>query len=158
MIKNVRGHHNGLGVNHYDRGRKGNKVSLIVTREGVPLNMRLVGSNVHDIKVLDEQISGMNVKVVGSRLIGDKGYNSKYMKDKLMNKGVELIYPYKKNQKEKNNNEERDLLKKRNIIENVFSWIQNRRRIRLRYESNEKYYIELYHLCLIEVIMRKGII
>ncbi len=38
MIKNVRGRDK-VGVNHYDRGRKGSKSSLIVTREGIPLNI-----------------------------------------------------------------------------------------------------------------------
>ena len=48
-----------------------------------------------------------------------------------------------------------DLLKKRSIVENTFSWLQNNRRIRLRYEVSSKSYNSFYHLAMIDLIMNK---
>lgn len=157
MIKNVRGRDK-VGVNHYDRGRKGSKSSLIVSREGIPLNMKIFGSNIHDITALEEQISNLNIRIVGSRLIGDKGYNSGRLKNELGLRGINLIYPRKRNERIRTSDEEKSYLKGRYIVENVFSWIQNYRRIRMRHEVHSLYYFELYHLCLIDVILKKIII
>ena len=157
MVKNVRGS-DGLGVNHYDRGRKGNKVSLIVTRHGIPLSMKVFGSNVHDVTALSEQIQHLEVKIIGSRVIGDKGYNSRKLRSQLNESGIKLIFPAKKNQKVKNTEEEKSLLKDRNIVENVFSWIQMRRRIKLRYDFYQYSYVEFYCLALSDLIIKKGIL
>ena len=72
MIKNVRGW-DGLGVNHYDRGRKGNKVSLIVTSDGIPLSMNLTSSNIHDVHLVNDLIDRIHIKIVGSKLVGGDG-------------------------------------------------------------------------------------
>ena len=157
MIKNVRGH-DSIGINHYDRGRKGSKMSLLITKEGIPLNLKMVGSNVHDLTAFEEQIKEIKIKFIGSRIIGDKGYSSKKLKESLEKDDISLITPAKKNQKKRNTDIEKTLLKERSVVENVFSWVQQRRRIRLRYEVHGKYYKEFYYLCLIEIIMKKGII
>lgn len=85
MIKNVRGS-DVTGVNHYDRGRQGNKSSLIVTREGIPISFELFKSNIHDVNTLESQIANLKIRIVGSRLMGDKGYNSKRLEEKLKKK------------------------------------------------------------------------
>ena len=41
-------------------------------------------------------IYDIKIKIVGSRLIGDKGYNSKQLKEQLKEKNVNLIYPLKR--------------------------------------------------------------
>ena len=44
MIKNVRGQ-DCTGINHYDRGRKGSKATLVVTRDGIPLGLSMVSQS-----------------------------------------------------------------------------------------------------------------
>jgi transposase len=159
MIKNVKGK-DLIGVNHYDRGKKGSKISLLVTKEGIPLNLEMVSSNVHDLTAFKTQIEKIKIKFMGSRIIGDKGYVSKKLKESLEKDQINLITPHKKNSKNKNSknknsDENRELLRDRSLVENVFSWIQQRRRIRLRYEVHSKYYLEFYYLCLIDIIFKK---
>ena len=64
---------NFLGSNHYDRNRNGNKVSIVVTKNGIPLGMSLSTSNIHDINRVDT-LDDVKIKIVDSRLGGDKGY------------------------------------------------------------------------------------
>ena len=129
-----------------------------MTRHGIPLSMKVFGSNVHDVTALSEQIQNLEVKIIGSRVIGDKGYNSRKLKSQLNESGIKLIFPAKKNQKVKNTEEEKSLLKDRNIVENVFSWIQMRRRIKLRYDFYQYSYAEFYCLALSDLIINKGIL
>ena len=156
MIKNIRGSKASCGVNHYDRGRQGNKVTVIVTDKGVPLSVCFDKSNVHDLRMVPEALDNINVKILGSRLIADKGYVSKAMKQRLRReRKVYLVAPKKRNQRQKLPEIQVELLTKRNIVENFFSWIQLNRRIRVRYESKLHNYTQFYYLALIEVIHRK---
>lgn len=79
MIKNKQGK-DCIGANHYDRYRSAKKVNVIVTSTGIPLSIHVVKSNIHDSILTAEAVNCLNIKVVGSRLIGDKGYINKKCK------------------------------------------------------------------------------
>ena len=51
MTKNINGH-KFIGSNHYDRNRNGNKISIVVTKHGIPIGIKLETSNVHDINII----------------------------------------------------------------------------------------------------------
>ena len=56
----------------------------------------------------------------------------------------------KKNSKNVNSELEIRLLNKRNIVENVFSWMQNNRHLKLRSDRYQSNYLEYYYVGLIE--------
>jgi len=155
MIKNIRGHNN-FGPNHYDRGRKGNKVTVIVTNKGIPLAINFDKSNTADINLVEPTLDNIHFKILGSRLIADKGYVSKKHKHKLRTtKQIYLVYPSKSNQKRNLPEIQKKLLSKRNIVENFFAWIQSYRRIRVRYETSLANYSQFYYLALVNLIANK---
>ena len=155
MIKNISGKNN-YGINHYDRGKNGNKVTLIVNSKGIPLGMSFGKSNEHDINFVIRSIKDIKIKIIGSRMIADKGYVSKNLKKDLKEKyNMELIVPLKKNQKGNLSQTSKDLLNTRSISENAFAWIKLNRRIRVRYESNIGNYQQFCYLALIELINGK---
>ena len=82
MIKNKQGTYC-IGANHYDRYRSATKVNVIVTSTGIPLSINVVKANIHDSTLTAEAVNCLNVKVIGSRLIADKGYINKKYKKKL---------------------------------------------------------------------------
>jgi len=155
MIKNIQGR-DGIGINHYDRGRKGVKISVIVTNQGIPLGMKVSKSNIHDLNLVNETIDDIKIKIVGSRLVGDKGYVSSKMKNELLLKrGIRMIYPLKKGEKKVISQQDKKLLKDRHIVENFFSWMKQYRRIRNRYDHQVANYIGFCYLDLIEMIVKK---
>lgn len=154
MIKNIRGV-DLLGKNHYDIYRNGNKVTIIVTEKGIPLSIVVNKASKHDTQIVETSINNLTIKYVGTRIIGDKGYNSKQLKEKLNKSKINLIYPYKKNQKCKNSNKHKQLLRKRHIVENVFSWIKNYKRLILRYEINISNYLSLWFIAVSNLILNK---
>ena len=155
MIKNIKGTEF-LGTNHYDRNRKGNKVSIVVTKNGIPLGMSLSTSNIHDINLVEDTLDDIKIKIVGSRLGGDKGYISKKLKDKLKNeKDITLITNLRNNSKENLNIEEKNFLKKRHIVENTFSWLKNNKKLINRYESKAINFEQNWYFSFIYLIMNK---
>jgi putative transposase len=155
MVKNIRGV-NDTGINHYDRGKQANKVTVTVTDKGIPLGIHVDTANKHDVTLVLNALDDIKIKIVGSRLIADKGYISKKLKTTLhKERKIYLVCPRKSTQNIILPKIHRDLLAKRNIVENFFSWIMNFRRIRVRYERKLQNYIQFYYLAMIEVIYKK---
>ena len=161
MIKNINGHDN-LGPNHYDRCRKGNKITVLVDNTGIPISIHITKSNIHELKAVDSIINGSVIKLVKCRIIADKGYNDSKTKLKLRRKhNISLIYPYKKNQKDAdrqrklNTTFERNLLKKRYIVEHFFSWLKKYKRIRQRYDKQCVNYLNFVYFGVINMIANR---
>jgi transposase len=155
MIKNIKGTEF-LGMNHYDRNRKGNKVSIVVTKTGIPLGMCLSTSNIHDINLIEDTLDDIKIKIIGSRLGGDKGYISKKIKDKLKKeKNINLITNLRNNSKETLNTEDKEFLKKRHIVENTFSWLKNNKKLINRYESKAINFEQNWYLSFIILITNR---
>ena len=166
MIKNVGGVEK-IGINHYDRYRNGSKVSVIVTSRGIPLGLKMSSSNTHDLELVEDNIKDISVKVIGSRLIGEldrrsklkiedfnKGYISASLKRKLRrDKNIKLIHPYRSNQNRSLTSFEKNLLKRRHIVENTFSWLKSKRKLKLRQEKKIKYFEEFWYLGLLDIII-----
>ena len=79
MIKNINGSEY-IGPNHYDRNKNGNKISIIVTKTGIPLGLKLAPSNIHDINLVEDTIDNISIKIIGSIIGADKGYISNNLK------------------------------------------------------------------------------
>ena len=79
---------------------------------------------------------------------------SKNIKDKLKKVNKDLIYRYKRNSKNKNNEEETKLLMKRHIVENSFCNLKKLKRLDYRYEKNFNYFCGFVKLGLIIIGFR----
>ena len=155
MVKNIRGIE-GTGINHYDRGKQASKVTVVVTRQGIPLGLHVETANKHDVTLVLGALDAIEIKIIGSRLIADKGYVSKNLKTTLrQQRQIYLVHPPKSTQNIILPQIQRNLLAKRNIVENFFSWIMNFRRIRVRYERQTHNYEQFYYLAMIQVIYKK---
>lgn len=145
IIVNKCGNKDSIGFCPQNKKHKGNKVSLIVNDKGKPLGCKIDKSSCHDLKLIDETIENINTKVI----VGDKGYTSKSLKDKLKEKGIKLLVPYKKNSKMKNSKNEKKLLKKRHIIENSFCQLKKLKRLGYRFEIKIDNFINFVKLGLL---------
>ena len=103
----------------------GLKLNLVVNHQGIPWRYYLKPANKSDIKCLEEiLVEKQNINNVV--LIADKGYISDFNKD-WMKKcwGITLVTDYRRNQKKQNTKKEKQLLKKRKIIETVNSQLKD---------------------------------
>ena len=158
MIKNKQGK-DCIGANHYDRYRSATKVNVIVTSTGIPLSINVVKANTHDSTLTAEAVNCLNVKVIGSRLIADKGYiNNKYKKTILKSHRIKLIYPVRKNQHVKNTVLEINLLKRRSIVEHFFSWLKNYRKIQVRHDKTIMSFEGFIYLASLNILHNKRVV
>lgn len=156
MIKNIKGHEF-IGPNHYDRNRNGNKISIIVTKSGIPIGMCLAQANTHDINLVNNTIDNIKIKIIGSRIGADKGYTCKKIKEQLKKeKDIDFIACSKSNTiHDINTQKEKDFLKDRYIVEHDNSWIKNYKRIRFRYDINALNYEQSVFFAINNIILNK---
>ena len=82
MIKNINGK-DLLEKNHFDRNRKGNKMTVLVDSKGIPISIHLAKANIHDSQLIEDILDSSTIKIIQSRIISDKGYINPKIKRKL---------------------------------------------------------------------------
>jgi len=90
------------------------------------------------------------------RLIGDRAYDSDPLDETLAEQGILLIAPHKRNRKKSKTQDGRALRRyqRRWKVERLFAWLQNYRRILVRYDHFLENYLAFVHLACIIIFIR----
>ena len=92
----------------------------------------LSAGNINDNQLALPIFHGINLKA--KKILADKAYSTSEIRQYLQNQGAVICIPNKLNFKIKHDFD-RELYKKRNIIERFFCRLKNYRRIAMRYEK-----------------------
>jgi transposase len=89
------------------------------------------------------------------RLIGDNAYDSDHLDQDLAETGVEMIAPHRCNRKNRTQ-DGRSLrrYRRRWRIERLFAWLQNYRRLTIRWEYRPDNFLGMLHLACALILMR----
>ncbi|MBK9118867.1 MAG: transposase [Phycisphaerales bacterium] len=82
-------------------------------------------------------------------MIGDKAYDSDKLDEELAQRGMEMIAPHRGNRKPENVTQDRLPLqraKRRWTVERTISWIQNYRRLCIRWEKSSCLFSGFLHM------------
>ncbi|EIQ7097443.1 IS982 family transposase [Enterococcus faecalis] len=136
----------------------GLKISAMVTKNGFPLTYTVTKASIHDVNMAETLAFDCPVE----KLLGDKGYISSCMQERLLDKGIELSTPLKKNAKNSEKVDDSLVSEHRKVIETVFSsWenlgVQNfKSRSVLGFESRLESILLVYCLMLYKAQERYG--
>jgi transposase len=129
----------------------------VADRSGLPVSIHAASASPHEVTLVESTLRARFVEEKPERLIGDKAYDSDKLDALLKADGVELIAPHRENRKKPPTQDGRVLrrYRRRWKIERLFAWLQNFRRLAVRYE----YYIEnllgFIHLSCILILLRR---
>ena len=95
-----------------------------------------------------ESMSQADLQGQPERLIADRGYDSNAVREQLVERGVEPIIPARRNNRRATHQDGRKLrrYKHRWVIERTNAWLQNFRRLAVRYERSVVVFTALVHL------------
>jgi transposase len=119
-----------------DRGRPGSKRHLLVDGNGTPLVAVLTGAEVHDSKIFEELVDGVE-PVKGSRgrprkrpekLHADKGYDYQCCRRFLHRRGIKVRIARRAVESSQR------LGRHRWVVERTLAWLSCYRRLCIRYE------------------------
>jgi transposase len=138
---------------------------VVVDGQGIPLGAYLDSASPSEVSLLETTIDKISVPRSGrgrprknpTRIIADKGYDSDPLRDRLAKRGIELICPYRKNNKKMKYNDGRKLrrYKRRYKVERTFAWLQNFRRLVVRYDRLISIYQGFFHLACLLITLRQ---
>ena len=145
----------GQGVGKTKRG-KGTKIMAVADRSGLPIAISVSSASPHEITLVEPTLENMFTTELPERLIGDKAYDSDPLDEKLAENGVELIAPHRSNRKKAKTQDGRKLrrYRRRWKVERLFAWLQNYRRILVRFDRLVENYIGFVHLGCLVILLR----
>jgi transposase len=95
---------------------------------------------------------------VPEKLIGDRAYDSDKLDKRLAKeRGVELVAPHRNNRVKSTTQDGRVVrrYRKRWKVERLFAWLQNFRRLVVRYEYHLKNFLAMVQLGCIVILLRR---
>lgn len=118
-----------------------------------PAEVTLVAATLDTVQVKGRRRSQRQAQ----RLIGDRGYDSNPLRAWLLARDIEPIIPARSNNRVATQQDGRKLRRFRHrwIIERTTSWLQNFRRLVVRYEHKSKNFIALVQLACSLITLRK---
>lgn len=136
-----------------------NKLALGISCMNTNLNKTKKGKHTiqHDVRGVQDTLDSIPVKIkkkYNVKLVGDKGYVTS-KKFKVFGKRIKMIHPKRKNQKKKNTKAEKQILKSRYKIENVFAGIKKYERIIMRKDHSIANFMSFVYLAFLDSMKNK---
>ena len=155
----------GLCVGKTKRG-KGTKWMVVVDGKGVPLGVHLDSASPNEVTLIEKTLATVAVPRRGrigrprnkpQRLIYDKAADSDPLRNRLKNRGIELICPHRVNRSKPKLQDGRKLrrYRRRWKVERTFAWLGNFRRLVVRYEHSIMMYSAFFHVACLFITLRQ---
>jgi transposase len=123
----------------------------------IPLALHTESASPHEVNLVGETLESAFLKEKPKRLVGDKAYDSDPLDETLEERGIEMIAPHRTNRKKRKTQDGRKLrrYKRRWKVERLFAWLQNFRRLVVRYEYKDENFLGMAQLGCIVILLRK---
>lgn len=155
--RNLRGREKGgAGVGKTKRG-KGTKLMAVADSSGTPIAIHTASASPHELTLIEGTIEQRFTEDLPERLIGDRAYDSDPQDAKLADQGIELIAPHRGNRSRPATQDGRPLrrFRRRWKVERLFAWLQNFRRLVVRYEYHLENFLGFVHLGCMLILLRR---
>jgi len=150
------GEKGGAGVGKTKRG-KGTKLMAMADRAGSPFSVHAASASPHEVTLAEDTVEQRFTEDLPERLIGDLAYDSDPLDAKLADQGIELIAPHRQNRTKPVTQDGRALrrYRRRWKVERMFAWLQNFRRLVVRYEYHVENFLGFVHLGCMLILLRR---
>ena len=129
----------------------------IADAAGLPVAAHVESASPHEVKLVEDTIDSSFTEYAPDKLVGDKAYDSDKLDDQLLDeRGVEMIAPHRKGRKKTKTQDGRKLrrYRRRWKVERLFAWLQNYRRLIVRYEYHVENFLAMIQLGCIKILLR----
>jgi transposase len=151
----ARGGGDGIGVT---KAGKGVKIMILVDAWGLPVAVTTGSATPHESTLVQGLFEFMLSSDTPVRIIGDKAYDSDALDEDLDDECIEMIAPHRRNRRPENVTQDGRKLrryKRRWTVERTISWIQNYRRLCIRYEKSTMLFQAFLHLGCAMILLKE---
>ena len=128
----------------------------VANRAGLPIAVHLSSATPHEVTLVEPLLDERFTVAQPERLVGDRAYDSDRLDERLAERGIELIAPHRSNRVKRNTQDGRKLRRyaRRWIIERLFAWLQNNRKMIVSHERHRENLRGFLHLACIKIYLR----
>ena len=127
----------------------------VADSHGLPVGLCIESASPHQLKLVDSTLIEIVVAEAPQNLVGDNAYYSDKLDAELRQYGIEVIAPHRSNRKNKTQDGRRlRRYRRRWKIERLFAWLQNFRRLVVRYERHAENFLGMLHLGCCFILLR----
>ena len=147
----------GEGVGLTRKG-KGTKIQLAVDAQGVPIGVSLAGADSGEPQMVQATMEFMDAETYPERLVGDKACDCDAPDVMLEDFGIGMIAPHRRNRRPENRTQDGRKLKvckQRWVVGRTMAWLQNHRRLLVRYEKHLSLYMGFTLLGCFMIALKK---
>jgi transposase len=128
----------------------------VADRNGLPIAAWIAGAERHEVRNVHDTLDARFVKPLPKRLIGDKAYDSNILDAELRRRHVEMIAPHNPTRKYKTQ-DGRPLrrYRRRWLVERLFAWLLQCRRLVTRYEYKAENYLGFLLLACLKILLNR---
>jgi len=138
---------------------------VVVDGEGIPLGCLLESASPNEVTLIEPVLETVAVPRPGpgrprknpKRLIYDRAADSDPLRERLKNRGIELVCPHRYNRSKPRTQDGRKLrrYRRRWKIERTFSWFGNYRRLVVRWDRSITIYRAFFHVACLMITLRQ---
>jgi len=157
------GEKRGFAVGKTKRG-KGTKWMVLVDGRGLPLGALLESASPAEVTLAEATLAEVKVprprgrpRQKPERVVADRAYDSDPLRERLKKRGIDLIVPYRENNKRRKHEDGRKLrrYKRRWIVERTNAWLGQFRRLLVRHEHLLLTYRAFFYLACLWITLRR---
>lgn len=129
------------------------------------MGKHLDSASPHEVTLIETTLANVRVPRQGpgrpknkpKRLVYDLAGDSDPLRDRLAERGIELICPHRENRTKPKRQDGRKLrrYRRRWKVERTFSWLGNFRRLLVRHDRHIRIYSAFFHLACIIITLRQ---
>lgn len=129
----------------------------LVDGHGIPLAANIHRASHHEVTLIEGLVASRQIRRVPRRLIYDLAADSDPLRKRLRRRGIDLICPHRSNRTKPKTQDGRKLrrFKRRWRVERTNSWLQNFRRLVVRYEYRADLFQGLVHVACLFITLKQ---
>jgi transposase len=136
-----------LRIYSHELPRRSKRHWLFADSPGQPVGLYIEKRAPHEVKLVDSTLVAIVVPKAPQNLVGDNALDPDKLDTELRQYGIEVIAPHRSNRKSNTQVGRRlSRYRRRWKIERLFAWLQNFRRLFIRYERHAENFLGMLHL------------
>jgi transposase len=134
---------------------KGVKIMILVDAKGLPVAACSTPANPAESHLIQQLFGFMIAQTTPARVIGDKAYDSDRLDELLAAQGVEMIAPNRLNRSQTQDGRALRRCKRRWRVERTIAWLQNYRRLCIRWEKSHLAFQGFLHMACALLLIKE---
>ena len=130
---------------------------VLTDARGTPLSVEILNASPAEVTLIESLLDRRRLRRRPKRLIYDRAADSDPLRQRLARRGIDLICPHRKSRRRPPLQDGRKLrrFRRRWKIERTNSWLQNFRRVVVRYEFHADLFLSFVQLACLLITLRR---